>query len=343
MKKRADGRYCKQIKINGKTISFYGKTIAEINKKIIEYNKKQTVGLTFEEVAEEWKNYHFETLEYNTLKQYKPALKQILENFGDSYIKEINSNHVDAFIKEIAQKGYAQKTVKTRLLVLNLIFKHAVIKQYIESNPCQYISIPKNLSSTKRELPSEEQIQKVKDNIDHPFGLFAYFILYSGLRRGEALALKYKDIDFNNKTISVNKSVFYIGNQPNIKSPKTEAGNRKVILLDCLADVLPKGKPNELIFKNQHGEIIRNAHFNRLWQKYQKDAGITITPHQLRHAFATILFEAGIDVKDAQELLGHTTIQVTRDIYTHISKTRRIETAEKLNHFVSQNNSASQN
>ena len=89
MKKRADGRYCKQIKINGKTISFYGKTIAEINKKIIEYNKKQTVGLTFEEVAEEWKNYHFETLEYNTLKQYKPALKQILENFGDSYIKEI--------------------------------------------------------------------------------------------------------------------------------------------------------------------------------------------------------------------------------------------------------------
>ena len=59
-----------------------------------------------------------------------------------------------------------------------------------------------------------------------------------------------------------------------------------------------------------------------------------ITPHQLRHAFATILFDAGIDVKDAQEILGHASIQVTRDIYTHIRQQRREDTADRLNAFL---------
>lgn len=70
------------------------------------------------------------------------------------------------------------------------------------------------------------------------------------------------------------------------------------------------------------------------WEAYVKATGLTITPHQLRHAYAGVLFEAGLDAKDAQELMGHANISVTRDIYTQISKTHKIKAQEKLNAFV---------
>lgn len=335
LKKRKDGRYCRQIRVNGKVVSFYGKSEREINRKMLEYREAEEKGKPFEVVADEWADKHFETVEYNTVKQYKPALKQISEHFSGISVKDITSKDVDKFLHLLANQGYAMKTVKTRLLVMNQVFKYAVINNYTENNPCQYISVPKNLPQTKRDMPTAEEIETVKQSVDKTFGLFAYFILYTGLRRGEALALTYNDIDFENKIIHVNKSVHYVGNSPHIKQPKTAAGIRDIILLDRLTDKLKQKNTSDLLFPNHNGEIIRNGHFNRLWAKYLSETGLSITPHQLRHAYATILFEAGIDVKDAQELLGHSTIQVTRDIYTHISKTRKSQTADKLNKFLS--------
>ncbi len=335
--RRKDGRYCRQIRINGRIVSFYGKSERDINRKMLEYHQAAEKGRSFESVAGEWANKHFETVEHNTIKQYRPALKQITEHFSGKGIKDITSKDIDIFLHILADKGYAMKTVKSRLQIINQVFKYGVINNYIENNPCQYISVPKNLPQTKRELPTAEEIETVKNSINKTFGLFAYFILYTGLRRGEALALTYNDIDFKNKIIHVNKSVYYVGNIPNIKQPKTKAGYRDVILLDCLASKLKQKNTSDLIFPNHNGELIRNGNFNRLWAKYLSETGLSITPHQLRHAYATILFEAEIDVKDAQELLGHSTIQVTRDIYTHISKARKTQTADKLNKFVSLN------
>ncbi len=337
LKKRKDGRYSRQIRINGKIVLIPGRNEREINRKIFEYYQTAEKGKRFEDIANEWASEHFETVEYNTVKQYRPALKQITEHFSGKSIKDITSKDIDNFLHILVNKGYAMKTVKSRLQVLNQVFKYAVINNYAESNPCQYISVPKNLPQTKRELPTADEIEIVKNSVDKTFGLFAYFILYTGLRRGEALALTYNDIDFENKIIHVNKSVYYVGNIPNIKQPKTKAGYRDVILLDCLASKLKQNNSSDLVFPNHSGELIRNGNFNRLWTKYLSETSLSITPHQLRHAYATILFEAGIDVKDAQELLGHSTFQVTRDIYTHISKARKTQTADKLNKFVSLN------
>ncbi len=335
LKKRNDGRYSRQISANGKIASLHARPEREINRKMLEYYLASRKGKQFEDVANEWASEHFKTVEYNTVKQYKPALKQITEHFSGKSIKDITSKDIDNFLHILAGCGYAMKTVKSRLQILNQVFKYAVINSYAESNPCQYISVPKNLPQTKRELPTAEEIKTVKNSVGKTFGLFAYFILYTGLRRGEALALTYNDIDFENKIIHVNKSVYYVGNIPNIKQPKTKAGYRDVILLDCLASKLRHNNTSDLVFPNHDGELIRNGNFNRLWTKYLSETGLSITPHQLRHAYATILFEAEIDVKDAQELLGHSTIQVTRDIYTHISKARKMQTADKLNKFVS--------
>lgn len=342
MKKRADGRYCKKITLpDGTAKYFYSaertekQALRDIERQLLLFEKQHSASKTFACVADEWENYHFPTLENNTLKQYRPALADVKNQFGKFDINSITSNQIDLFIKSFAKKGFAQKTVKSRLLVLNLVMKYAVINQYISNNPCLYITIPKNLPRTKRESLTDKQIETVKNNTDKVFGVFAYFLLYTGLRRGEALALRYSDINFEKKIIHINKTVEWIGNVPNIKDhPKTDAGIRDIPLLDCLSPFIPNKVNDELVFPNSKNELMRNGNFTRLWDKYRAETGLDITPHQLRHAYATMLYDAGIDIKTAQYLLGHANIQTTMDIYTHLSQARQKSASEILNKFV---------
>jgi integrase len=259
-------------------------------------------------------------------------VKRAVEEFGDKHCQTITPKMISLFISRFASQGYAKKTVTTQLLVINLIMTHAVVEGDVEYNPAASVSIPKGLTRHRRELPSEADIETAKRSVKCPFGLFAYFILYTGCRRGEALALTYGDIDFTSRMIVINKSVYNESNTPKLKEPKTEAGTRRVILLDVLASALPKNRrADELVFPNEYGTLMSETQFQRQWELYTNATGITSTPHQFRHAYATILFEAGIEDKDAQELLGHANISTTKDIYTHITKKRMQATADKLN------------
>lgn len=333
--KRKDGLIQRQVTINGKRVVFYGKTERELNRKIAEYKEERKDGRLFKVVAEEWEEKHFPTLAPNTLKGYRPALKRAIDEFGDKHTGHISAKMIDNYIIRFAARGMAQKTVRTQLLVINLIMTHAVVEGDLEYNPAAYISIPKGLPKARRELPSDNDIETVKKSLDCTFGLFAFFILYTGCRRGEALALTYGDIDFKNRWISITKSLYHENNAPHLKMPKTEAGERQIILLDILYKILPKRRPStELIFPNERGELMTETQFQRQWELYTEETGVTATPHQFRHAFATILFEAGLDDKDAQELLGHANLATTRDIYTHITHSRMESTALKLNEAV---------
>lgn len=334
MYKRPDGLFEKIITINGKRIPFRGRTETAVTRKILEYKGTVERGRLFKDVAEEWAEEHFESLSPTSLNNYRPAYARALNWFKDKYIKQIKPNEINSFIIKFAKHGYAQKTVSTQLLILNLIFSKTVVDGDREYNPCQYITIPKNLKKETREMPSDDDIEKVKSSVNCTFGLFAYFLLYTGCRRGEALALQYKDIDRKNKLIHINKSLYHVSNNPAIKTPKTKAGIRDIILLDVLVPHLPKGKKDDYIFANNQGGLMSETQFRYLWRDYCVESGINITPHQLRHAYASkILFEAGINVKDAQELLGHANISTTQDIYTHISKERKTQTADILNKF----------
>lgn len=173
----------------------------------------------------------------------------------------------------------------------------------------------------------------MKNGADAPFGLFALICLYAGLRRGEALALRYEDIDREQGVIHVTKAVEFVGNNPHIKPPKTAAGYRDAVLLDALSSAIPDG--TGLIFCRDDGSPLTKTQYRKRWLKYCDAIGFEITAHQLRHGFATILYEAGIPDKDAQELMGHSSIAITRDVYTHIRQSRRSDTASRLNKFVS--------
>lgn len=341
MKRRKDGRWQKSVTISGKRLYFYSseqtarQAELDIMRQMLQYTEKEEKGKLFREVTEEWEDNHYPTISPTTARRYAIFINKINAYFGDMLIREVSSKNVSTFLRKLELEQYSGKTIKDTLSVLRLISKYANIANYINQDFTAYITPPKGKASEKREALTDEEMNIVKNSLDKPFGLFAYFLLYTGCRKGEALALTWNDIDLENKIIHINKSLYFDGLKPKIKEPKTKAGKRDIILLSPLADKLTLSayKGTEPVFKGLHG-YMNQSEYQRAWKKYTTATNLNITAHQIRHTFATILFEADINVKDAQTLMGHADISTTQNIYTHIRQSRMQLTAEKLNSYL---------
>lgn len=309
-----------------KRIHFYGHSDHEIDAQIMEYTTKAERGRRFREVSEEWHDLHFPTLAHNTLSGYTPAYVRALDEFGDEYIRDLKQSDIQRAINAFSRGGLAKKTVSTQLLIYNMIFKYAVQSGDIEYNICSGVTIPKNLPKARRDAASKEDEEKIKATPD--LWLFPFFILYTGLRKGEALALT--DADFSDSEIFVTKSVYHVNTKPKIKSPKTTSGVRPVPILSPLRAVLPKNFTGYLFSLDGGKTPLSQVQYETLWRNYAKKTGITCTAHQLRHSYATMLFEFDISVKDTQSILGHSTVAMTQDIYTHIRNSRKEKIAQLI-------------
>lgn len=334
---RKDGRYMyRWTDVQGKRNALYDRDPEKL------YAKVQNIGKeappSFGAIAEAWQAWQWDRVAYKTSEAYTAPLRRITDRWGDDDPADITAQEISAYLSALAKQGYSRRSVQMHRDILNMIFRYGIVNNGLKYNPVDAVSLPRNLPSTKRDLPSDAALDAVKSS-SAPFSLFAKLCLYSGLRRGEALALRYEDVDREHHLIHVTKAIEYIGNNAHIKAPKTEAGYRDVVLLDVLADQIPKGKG--YIFCRPDGGLLSKMQFRDRWLEYCEEIGHDITPHQLRHGFATILYEAGIEDKDAMELMGHSSIAVTRDIYTHIRQSRRDQTTAKLNAFVSESVSES--
>lgn len=330
---RADGRLCKAIvdPRTHKRVYFYGKTEREINKKIMLYTQKAQIGRSFSEISDEWWEEAEPKLALQSIRSYKLAMSRAVTFFNDTPAKNITAKDIQKYLTALAKQGYSQKVVSNHRMVVNRILDYAVMEGDIELNPCASVKTPTDLPKSTREAASRSDEQIIKDNVD--LWLFPFVALMTGMRKGEILALKWKDIDFEKNYIYVTKSVAHDGDKPVIKTPKTEAGNRIVPLLLPLRNELIKhiGKPDEYIISDDGKTPLTNRRFITLYDKYRKATGITATAHQLRHSFATIAFEADLDPKSVQEILGHKQLSTTMDIYTQFREKKLTAAAELLN------------
>lgn len=315
----------------GKRKYFYGKTEREVDKKIFAFKESVEEGRTFAEVAEEWWTDTLERIEYQTQKGYKPALRRALDKFGERPIKEIKPREISKFLNSLKNK-FAAKTLATQRMVISLIMDTAIMDGDIDSNPCAAVKVPKGERNV-REAASPEDEAKIKAAKDA--WLFPFFALMSGMRKGEILALQWKDIDFDANLISVTKSVEFIENAPRLKGTKTEAGVRFVPLLDALKErlLMEKNRGADLfIFSDTDGKTpLTFRRYDTLYKRYREEVGITCTAHQLRHSFATVAFEAGVPLKSVQEILGHRQLSTTMDIYTSFRKKALLFATDILN------------
>lgn len=350
---RADGRYMgTYTDAYGKRHSVYDRDPEKL------YYKLQTAQsekvLTFGQVLNEWEREHVETLERGTQQTYRAPIRTARETHGNYALEAVTSAEVNRLMLREKDQGYSYKHAATLKSIYKQVFDFAIIKGYMQSNPAQVVKVPRGLTRGRREAPENDVLAKVKANADKPFGLFPLLLLYTGFRTEEAAALQWGDIDFKKKLIHCRRAVDLHGT-PIIKDTKTAAGVRDVPLLAGLAPELKrqKGPSNEYVF-NIDGKILTRAQISSRWINWCRSAGLAeqqtfsnrhrgdkectrtewrplITPHQLRHGYATVLFEAGIDELTAMSLMGHADIVTTRSIYTHLRQAKKAAAVKQLN------------
>ena len=306
------------------------RTAAELaeKKKQFEIECERKEQPLFSDVAAEWKEEHFPTVEHYTVVAYTTTLKDLLADFGNMKIADIAPIDIQSFLDKMARQGYAKQTINVRKVVASLIFDYAIFHGYVIYNPTKVCKVPKAPKQT-RTPPSKEDLERIAAAPDSFWKRYYLFLMYTGLRREEALALTKDDLDFENCTVTVNKVIIYESNAPTMRNyAKTEAGNRLAPFPTILHKYFENASKG-LIF-GQNGKPLTRAMFEDGLKKFRKENNIICTSHQLRHYFATMCHGV-IDVKDAQHLLGHSRVQTTLDIYTTIDAQKQQDAISKLN------------
>lgn len=331
--RNAQGQYETSRTINGKRVRFRGRTCAEVDAKIAAYSERQVRGRTLTDVTDEWIEAKEKDVRVATAKSYAFAAEIIKRHIGDKRVNKITPLDVTRFIRTVERMGYSGSTVQTVLGRLKNILGYAVLCGDIDVNPATEVHRSRNLPKTERTALTEEQERRVEDYRGTNW-LLGVMLLYTGLRRGELLALTWQDVDRAQGVIHVTKKLNYAVNPPRVDGfLKSENGRRDVPILAPLAALLPSNRIG-LIFANPDGTHITQRRFDSLWRDYCAAVGVEgVTPHQFRHSFATLCYEAGIDAMAAAAMMGDTAEVVSR-IYTELRKAHHEEEAERVSAYL---------
>ena len=261
-------------------------------------------------------------------------------------------------INKLKDDNYSYSTIHKVYVLLNECLQYAVDTDKLDKNPCRLVKQPPKKMFEKKEIRwlSEDEIKLFKEqavckyktgNDRYIYGLPISLIIYTGLRCGELAALKWSDIDFENKKIYVRKNIVTIYDYEDTErktrkvnlqaSTKTSEG-RTIPLIKSAEDILNsiKSKYQEI---NPDGFIINNSdkmvHVDTLSDSYTniaKTAGIEnpLGIHTLRHTFASLLIKKGVDIKIVSDILGHKDVSFTYNIYVHILEEQKTQAMSLL-------------
>lgn len=370
IKKRDDGLYQKQItagkRLDGSYIrkTVYARTQKELDQKVMEAVDGIRLGIgfnagnmTFAALANIWLDNQGAMMN----EKWKYRQKKLIENhlipsLGGMKLRDIKAINLQVIISDKAKSGFSTGTMKQIKQTATRILEVAVDSELLPKNVFSHVKVPK-IEPKERQALNEDQVKMINETWDtHFMGYPAMIMLYCGLRRGELLALQWRDIDLDRDVITVSKSVEYISNQPKIKTPKTKAGRREIPIPLYLHNILVqvKGKDNSVVCPDASGSYMSDAAFQSAWHSYMNHLNLyyggkngsrsnpkiqviePFTPHMLRHTYATMLYDAGVDVKSAQKFLGHASIEMTLSVYTHLTKFKVDGAIENLNAHIAE-------
>ncbi len=323
------------------------------------FKKKQLE--TYQDLYDMWINHYENTVEESTFIKTTGIFKNhILPAMGAYKIDKIDvaicQKHVDEWAKKLKRfrivKAYAAK-----------VLDFAIKRSYLSNNPFSLVESPtiiKKVNIDQNESEQEnfynrEQLIELltcfeKEGNIKVYALF-HLLSFSGMRKGEALALTWKDINFKDNEIRINKAISRgKNNQLYLKTTKT--GISRTINLDSKTMALLKAwrkqqkkdylllgynttQPNQLVFSNENNEFLQPTKTRKWLMNILKKYNLKkITTHGLRHTHCSLLFEAGAGLKNVQDRLGHTDIKTTLDIYTHVTQKAKAETIEKFENYL---------
>ena len=278
---------------------------------------------------------------------------------GNYTFEQLSTQFIQTeLINKLKDDNYSYSTIHKVYVLLNECLQYAVDTDKLEKNPCRLVKQPPKKMFKKKEIRwlSEDEIKLFKEqavckyktgNDRYIYGLPISLIIYTGLRCGELAALKWSDIDFENKKIYVRKNIVTIYDyedterktrKVNLQASTKTSDGRTIPLIKSAEDILNsiKSKYQEI---NPDGFIINNSdkmvHVDTISDSYTniaKTAGIEnpLGIHTLRHTFASLLIKKGVDIKIVSDILGHKDVSFTYNIYVHILEEQKTQAMSLL-------------
>ena len=273
-------------------------------------------------------------------------------------IQDITAGHIfdyanylssDGGRKDNKIGGQSTTSIRKIISILRKVFDYAVLYGDIKVNPALQVPMPKkkNNKDERQVFLTAEDAQKMLDAFrDEEIGPIVFVTLYYGLRKSEALGLRWQAVNFENNTISINHTVVSNGHIVRKDSTKTYSSRRSYQLLPDIKDLLLKLQEkqkeykerlgsgyhdNDYIFKNPNGIPYNPDSITRSFKRALARHGLPdMRYHDLRHSTASILVDKGWDINDIKEWLGHSDISTTANIYAHISHRKKVSLAQDL-------------
>ena len=295
---------------------------------------KPTVMITFEQfVLERFEPNILPMLRPGTARNYRSLIRHdLFPFFGSMRLPEIGAMDVQMFLAG-KSKQVAAGTVLTLRNRLSKIFGTAVKWGYLQSNPAQGAQVPALTDTKERVSLTPQQVRALLAELAEPFRTMVLLAVLSGLRRGELLALRWKQVNFNEHSITVAESV-YMGRSA---APKTKASRRKVfvdeVVLENLARLQPVHfQPDDFLFHTERGTSM-NPHnvLSRAIHPACQRAGIPpVSWHVFRYTFSTWAAATGESIKAVQAQLGHNDPKLTLSVYTQPMPEAQRDVASKV-------------
>lgn len=341
-----NGTYCARF------VDKYGKRKSKRSKKLQEVRQwiadatyidehsdiEQATNMLVDAWFDYWIDIKKKTVRPNTVRNYSERYYQNIQKvIGKKLLSEVKPIHCQKIFTNMAEEGYRTSTIyQTRISLFNM-FEFAKENDVIINNPCKK-SVKSDMgkpSEKKEALSIEVQKRFLEYAEGQSYENQFRFVLQTGLRTGELVGLKWEDIDFENKTLKVQRSMEYrysVGVW-RVGEPKSKSGYRTIPLTDEAIRILKEQKEKnkkikviskewaEQVFLCRKGEPIKNSTYDTALFKICDKAEIKrFSMHVLRHTFATRCIEGGMMPKTLQKILGHSNIGITMNLYVHITE-----------------------
>lgn len=313
-----------------------------------EYREVQKA--TFAEFAENWLSTVVDDphqMKRSTAKKYRRLFTgRLLPCLGDYPLTAITTERVQALVADLGKEGLSPKTVQSYLIPLQSMFTAAIRQGYVKKSPIDLVQKPK-VRKKETAFLSAVELRQFLSAVDPEWRAFFTTLAMTGMRLGEVLGMRWKNLDFDEGVYNVRERLY----EGHFDTPKSEAGRRSVELSGAVIDALRTHKAEQAQRQLQHGTRYSDedlvfcaacgipvTNFKPLRQAFAtglKAAGCpAIRIHDLRHTYAALLIAQNANPKYIQRQLGHSSIQMTFDVYGHLMPNASRATVKKLDEQV---------
>ncbi|KHE69666.1 tyrosine-type recombinase/integrase, partial [Halobacillus sp. BBL2006] len=324
--------------------------------------------VTFEDFSYEWLSIYEGNgnVKESTVRIRKHEIKRLLDYFAKLKLKGITRHQYQNAINDLKKRGYAQNTIEGAHRTGRMIFRKAVEMEVLKKDPTEFTHVPRHQKTIeelegKKDLPRYLEKQKLKHflQVAKKVGLeqdYPIFLLlaYTGLRTGELCALKWRDIDMEEQTISISKTYYNPNNnrkEYKLLPPKTATAVRVIDVDDTVINELKKHQTQQKETMMKHRHIYHDQGFvfasvddklpgyphyikkveNRMARLLKlAELNTELTPHSLRHTHTSLLAEAEVSLPQIMERLGHKDESTTKNVYLHVTKEMKKEASQKF-------------